>query len=177
MKPFLLAMFGTSGSGKTTIGTRLDNYFKETGERKVQFIDGDAFRNRCDNIFGYTKEERGKVSKALNATVSYLLENNISVITAGVGAYKEQRRERRNAFPENFIECYVKCSFEECCRRDPKGYYKKFMSGELKNFNVSKVDFEEPENNEILVDTEILTPEQSVAKILEYIHSWEKEAE
>ena len=172
-KPFLLYLIGTSGSGKTTIGTRLNEYFKEhQNGRKVQFIDGDDIRARFGGMFGYTREERMKCNQATRTVAEYLLENDISVILTGVVAYEEMRKQIRKQFGDRYIQCYVKCSLEECMRRDPKGYYKKFKEGNMNNLNGANDTYETPLHNEIVVDTEKLSVEESVKHILEYLPKW-----
>ncbi len=172
--PFFLYLIGTSGSGKSTIGTYLNRYFSQHNNTKVQFIDGDELRERFGNMFGYTKEERLRCNQAARVVVQYLLENDISVILTGVVAYEEMRQKIRNQFGNNYIQCYIKCSFEECCRRDPKGYYKKYKQGQMKNLNGADDPYEKPLYNEIVVDTEKLTVEESASKILNFLEQWKK---
>ena len=172
MKPFLLYLIGTSGSGKTTLGIRINEYYKKQNGRKVQFIDGDDIRARFGGMFGYTREERMKCNQATRTVAEYLLENDISVILTGVVAYEEMRSRIRQQFGDKYIQCYVKCSLEECMRRDPKGYYKKYKEGNMRNLNGANDTYETPLHNEIVVDTEELSVEGSVEHILDYLSRW-----
>lgn len=173
-KPFLILMCGTSGSGKTTIGTGLEKYLKEKYDLKVQLLDGDDYRSRCSGAFGYTEDERIKLDYAFNTTISYLFENGISVIESAVNGNRDRRKRKREKFGEQYIQCYVKCSFEECLRRDPKGYYKKYVNGEMENFNVVGKGFDVPEDSEIVVDTEKMSPDEAVKTIGDFIENWLK---
>ena len=65
-----------------------------------------------------------------------------------------------------FVEVYVKASVEACIKRDPKGMYKKAIDGEIKDFTGISAKYEVPENPDIVIDTEKLTVEQSVAAII-----------
>lgn len=49
-----------------------------------------------------------------------------------------------------FNEIYVKCSIEECARRDRKGYYKRALASKLGNFVGFDIDFEKPMCSEIV---------------------------
>ncbi|RKY11197.1 MAG: adenylyl-sulfate kinase, partial [Planctomycetota bacterium] len=58
---------------------------------------------------------------------------------------------------------------DECKRRDVKGLYKKAMAGEIKEFTGVDDPYEEPEQPEIIVDTDHQTIEQSVSQIMDYL--------
>jgi len=51
--------------------------------------------------------------------------------------------------------------------RDVKGMYKKALAGEIKNFTGGDDPYEEPENPELVLDTDRETVEESVQKVLE----------
>jgi len=73
-------------------------------------------------------------------------------------------------FPDGlFSEVYVKCDIEECKRRDPKGMYNKALAGEILNFTGISAPYEEPEDAELVVDTEkdsIISCVDKVCKII-----------
>ena len=54
-----------------------------------------------------------------------------------------------------------------CMERDVKGMYKKALAGEIKNFTGVDDPYEEPENPELVLDTDRETVEESVQKVLE----------
>ena len=110
-----------------------------------------------------------KCNRVVRVVVNYLIDNQISVILAQVAPYKEMRQKVREQFGERYIEVYVKCSLEECARRDVKGYYKKFRDGEISNLNGANDVYEIPDNYDILVDTEQETVEGCVEKIVDYL--------
>jgi adenylylsulfate kinase len=68
-----------------------------------------------------------------------------------------------------FIEIYVKCSVEECERRDPKGLYKKARAGVIPDFTGISAPYEEPVNPEIVIDTENISVEEAVQQIVTYL--------
>ncbi|HEV3475492.1 MAG TPA: adenylyl-sulfate kinase, partial [Actinomycetota bacterium] len=57
-------------------------------------------------------------------------------------------------------------SVEECARRDVKGLYEKAMKGEISNFTGVNDPYEPPENPELVLDTETLSPEECVARLV-----------
>ncbi len=168
-KTFMMYLIGRSGSGKTTIANALEKKLRERGNRNLQVIDGDVIRQQFGDIFGYTYEERMKCNQAVRVVVKYLLENGISVILAQVAAYEEMRTKVRGAFEREYIEVYIKCSYEECARRDVKGYYKKQQNGELQNLNGANDVYEIPENSDVVIDTEKESIKNAVERIISYL--------
>lgn len=168
-KKFMMYMVGRSGSGKTTLAKALAEELRGRGARYLQVIDGDVIREQFGSIFGYTYEERMRCNQAVRVVVQYLMDNGISVILSQVAAYEEMRRKVREQFEKDYIEVYVKCSYEECARRDVKGYYKMQKNGEMKNLNGADDIYEVPQNSDIVVDTEVETISEAVQKIVSYL--------
>lgn len=166
MKPFLMYIVGISGSGKTTIATKLTEELKNRGMNNLQFIDGDVIRDELDGVFGYTYEERMKNNKTVCVVCSYLTRNNINVILAQVGGYQAMRDQVKMNAGGEYIEVYVKCSIEECERRDVKGYYRKVKDGAMENLNGKNISFETPINSDLVIDTEQFTIDEAVNRII-----------
>lgn len=165
----MIYIIGMSGSGKTTIANALAERLKKFSSYQLQVIDGDIIRQQFGNIFGYTYEERMKCNQAVRVVVKYLLNNGISVILSQVAAYKEMRSKVRAEFGGAYIEIYVKCSYEERAKRDVKGYYKRYQSGEMQNLNGVNDIYEIPESSDIVIDTENETIEEAIHKIISYL--------
>ena len=70
---------------------------------------------------------------------------------------------------DQYHEVYIRTRIEECERRDPKGHYKRARSGQLPGFTGISAPFEEPENPDVVIDTESLTVEQAVKKLVDYV--------
>lgn len=170
-RTFLIYLIGISGSGKTTIATALSQKLKEYN-LKHQLIDGDVIRSELGDIFGFTFEERMKCNQVVRTVTKYLLKNDIPVILAQVGAYQLMRDYVHEVGGDDYIEVYVKCSVEECIRRDVKGYYKDPTKKLTKNFNGVYDVFEEPLNCNIIIDTEHMSINESVDKIIGYLKTF-----
>jgi adenylylsulfate kinase len=56
-----------------------------------------------------------------------------------------------------------------CRRRDPKRLYEKAESGEIAEFTGVTSPYEEPQNPEITIETDIMSVEESVARIKQYL--------
>ena len=137
--------------------------------QKLQVIDGDVIRKQFGNIFGFTYEERMRCNQAVRVVVQYLLDNGISVILSQVAAYEEMRQKVSEQFEKDYIEVYIKCSYEECARRDVKGYYRMQKNGEMQNLNGADDIYEIPKNSDIVIDTEMENVSDAVEKIVLYL--------
>lgn len=169
-KKFMMYLVGLSGSGKTTIANALAKELKRRNAGcRLQLIDGDVIRGQFGDIFGYTYEERMRCNQAVRVVVQYLLDNDVSVILAQVAAYDKMRKKVREQFGDEYIEVYIKCSQEECARRDVKGYYQKQRNGEMQNLNGTDDVYEVPRDSHIVIDTEKETVVGAVEKIILYL--------
>lgn len=73
--------------------------------------------------------------------------------------------------PGEFLEVFVDAPLEMAEKRDPKGLYKKARRGEIKHFTGIDSPYETPENAELHLKTEELTPEQGAKSILERLEA------
>ena len=66
-----------------------------------------------------------------------------------------------------FVEVYVHATVEELAEnRDPKGLYKKALAGEITGFTGVDDPYEPPEDPELVLDTMVETPEESLRRTL-----------
>ena len=162
---------GMPGSGKTTIAKVLYPKLKELGF-KAEILDGDNVRKELSPELGFTKQDREIHARRVVYLCKLLSRNGVISIVCLISPYREFRRYARsevnnvNNNNNNFYEVYVKCSLEACMKRDPKGLYKKALSGEIKDLTGLQDPYEEPENPEVIVDTERQTLEECVNVIL-----------
>jgi adenylylsulfate kinase len=155
---------GLSGSGKTTIATRVHQELARRGT-EVEYIDGDALREVFPNT-GFTRAEREEHLRRTGYMASRLAAHGVTVVASFVSPYRESRDFVRALCP-GFMEIYVSTPLEECERRDVKGLYARARRGEIRNFTGIDDPFEVPERPELVIDTRTFTVERSVAAVLE----------
>ncbi|MFH1575617.1 MAG: adenylyl-sulfate kinase [Candidatus Nealsonbacteria bacterium] len=161
---FTLWFTGLPSSGKSTLANAVAEALKKRGI-PVEKIDGDLFRQTISKDLGFTPEDIQK-NDARAVFVSQLLtRNGIATLTSFVSPYRKDREKAREKIG-NFIEVYVKCPLEECIKRDPKGNYKKALDGEIPNFIGLSSPYEEPENPDIVVETDKESIIQCTQKII-----------
>ncbi|RCW50870.1 adenylyl-sulfate kinase [Paenibacillus prosopidis] len=158
---------GLSGAGKTTISRLVETKLIESGIR-VEAFDGDVVRRNLTADLGFSKEDRQKNIERVAFVAKLLTRNDVIVLASFISPYRQMRDYCRQEIG-SFIEVFVKCSLAECIRRDVKGLYKKALNGEIPGFTGISDPFEEPDNPDIALDTEIEEPVESAAKIIEYL--------
>lgn len=164
---FALWFTGLSGSGKTTIAHLVGPELDARGAI-VEYLDGDTVRTHLSKGLGFSKEDRDANIERIGWVASRLVRHGAAVICAAISPYTETRATARELVEEfgPFVEVYVKASVEECARRDVKGLYEKAFAGEIKGFTGVDDPYEEPENAEIVIDTEELSPEESAREVV-----------
>jgi len=167
-KGFTLWFTGLSGAGKTTISGHLEKELRARGS-KLEILDGDIVRENLSKGLGFSKEDRDTNVRRIAFVADLLSRNGVPVITAAISPYREIRDEARQLMGDRFVEVFVKASVDTCAERDVKGLYAKAFSGEIKEFTGVSDPYEEPENPEVVCDTESESAEESAQKLLAYL--------
>lgn len=150
-----LWLMGRPGAGKTTIA-------KAFYKRNINYslFDNDIFRNG-NNDFSVL----GRCKNILDVVKYHLTNKTDNIIFTFITPFNFMRDFIKVVIPDIKI-VYVYASFEECKIRDPKGMYKKALNGKIKNFTGIDSPFQEPENPDLILNTEKFTVDECV-KILE----------
>jgi len=160
---------GLSASGKSTIAHRLEKKLFEEKVRAYVF-DGDNIRHGLNANLGFSNDDRKENIRRIVEVAKLFVDAGIVTLAAFITPFREQRAYLRNQFRGmKYLEVYVKCDLEECMRRDPKGLYEKARAGLIKNYTGVSSPFEEPSHSDITLDTCLLSPDESVSRLLEYI--------
>jgi adenylyl-sulfate kinase len=167
VRGFTLWFTGLSGSGKTTVADRVAKILDERGYM-VQRLDGDIVRKSLTRDLGFSKEDRDKNIERVTFVAELLTKHGVAALVSFISPYREVRARSRAQIGE-FIEVFVKCSLDECMRRDVKGMYKKAIAGEIKEFTGISDPYEEPLEPEITIETDKETVDESVANIIKYL--------
>lgn len=166
-KGVVLWFTGLSGAGKTTICSMLETVLRKRGEQ-VEMLDGDLFRKNLSNDIGYSESERFKNIERAVLVSKLLSRNGIVVLASFITPYQKMRDYCRSEL-HDYVEVYVKCSLEECIRRDVKGLYSKALKGDIQLFTGISDPFEEPVQPDLIVDTEKNQLNEIVERVINYL--------
>lgn len=159
----IIWLTGLSGAGKSTIAYAL--------QKKIMssvVLDGDSLR-KCF-VVGFSESDRRQYLKSISALALEFQSQGITVICSLISPY----RDIRNEFKQNtgVIEVYVKASLDCCIKRDVKGLYAKALRGEIENFTGISAPYEEPTTPHLVIDTEVMSIDDSVDLILYYLFKY-----
>jgi adenylyl-sulfate kinase len=162
---FTVWFTGLSGSGKSTIAEMLFHEFQARG-LQTEILDGDVVRQNLSKGLGFSKEDRDLNIRRIGFVANLLTRNGVATICCPISPYKETRDAVRAEIGA-FVEIYVYATVEEiAANRDPKGLYKKALAGEITGFTGVDDPYEAPESPEIVADTMVESPEESLRTVL-----------
>ena len=157
-------MTGLSGAGKSTLASLLTQELSLRGVH-VECLDGDEVRKNLSHGLGFVREDRDRNVRRIGYVSRMVARSGSCAITAAISPYRALRDEIRSK-TENFVEVYCECPLDVLTERDPKGLYKRAFAGEIKNFTGVDDPYEAPENPEVLVRTDLTSPEQCIQEII-----------
>lgn len=169
-KSCILWFTGLSGSGKSTLAHKVEEILFEMDIR-TYVLDGDNIRMGLNKNLGFSKEDREENIRRIAEVAKLFVDAGIIVLTAFISPYRKDRNLARSLVEkEEFVEIYVKCPLEVCEKRDVKGLYEKARKGIIKQFTGIDDPYEEPENPEIVIETDKQTLEESANKVVSYLN-------
>lgn len=145
-------LIGMSGAGKTAIGRELWRQLKLARPATV-FLDGDEIREVFADDLGFTLEDRRANAGRICRLCRLLDRQGVDVVCSILSLFPESRAWNR-AHLTDYFEVYVRVSFEELVRRDPKGLYRRALAGEARNVVGVDIPFVPPEDPDLVLDNE-----------------------
>lgn len=168
-KSAILWFTGFSGAGKSSLSVAVEKELHKRGIR-TYVLDGDNIRHGLNCNLGFTPEDRTENIRRIGEVSKLFVDAGVMTLTAFISPYRGDRdMVRAMVSREEFVEIYVKCSLQECEKRDPKGLYKKARNGEIKGFTGIDAPYEAPEQPELIVETDQESLTESVARVLNYL--------
>jgi adenylylsulfate kinase len=164
-KSGFVLLTGLSASGKSTIAHHVERELFDDGIH-AYVLDGDNIRHGLNSNLTFSREDRKENLRRIVEVSKLFVDAGIIVFGAFIFPYSEDREYIKKRFEgDNFLEIYVKCSIELCEKRDPKGQYQKARAGIIKNYTGISSPYEEPQNPDLVIDTEVADIENSVRMI------------
>lgn len=160
---------GLSGSGKSTIAIALERELHKRG-LLCRILDGDNIRSGINNNLGFSPADRLENIRRIAEVSKLFIDSGIITIAAFISPNNEVRELASSIIgKEDFMEVFIDTPLVVCESRDVKGLYAKARKGEIKEFTGISSPFEAPENPALVLDTSVLSVEESIHKLLAMI--------
>ena len=157
-------IMGPTSSGKTTVARALAGRLRDLG-LPVLHYDGDEVRDFFGPALGFAPEDRQRVVQTICHLANKARQAGIWVVVSALTAHP-QARELVHASVERLLVASIRCPIEECCRRDPKGLYRKAKDGEIDTLIGFNSCYEPPTRFDIELDTLAEGPEELAGRVL-----------
>lgn len=165
-KAAVLWFTGLSGSGKSTIAKKLEQRLFADGMHTM-YLDGDNLRHGLNGDLGFSSADRQENIRRAGELAKLSFAHGNITLACFISPFTADRRFARQLVPDGrFLEIYVKCDLEVVKRRDTKGLYAKALAGEIPDFTGISSPYEEPDNAELIVETDIHSVDDIVEQIL-----------
>jgi adenylylsulfate kinase-like enzyme len=164
---------GLSGAGKSTLARELVRVLRDEG-RAVVMLDGDDLREvlalgTMDSSH-YSRDQRVELALRYSRLCRYLAEQGFIVVIATISMFAEVHSWNRSHLP-GYLEVYIKVPTDELRKRDPKGIYRRFDSGEISNVAGLDLQIDEPQSPDVLYEPSagdsVLTTATKLFELLE----------
>ena len=168
-KSVVIWFTGLSGSGKSTLAHSVEEKLHNLGCR-TYVLDGDNVRHGLSSNLSFSDDDRKENIRRIGEAAKLMMESGVIAMTAFISPFKKDRNLVRQLLPQgDFIEIYCNTSLEACESRDVKGLYKRARAGEIKNYTGIDSPYEEPDDPELVIDTESESLEESVTKVINFL--------
>lgn len=157
---------GLPGSGKSTTAHEVEHQLFALG-CQAYVLDGDNIRHGLSADLGFSPEDRNEHLRRI-AELSHLVhDSGMIVLCAFVSPTRASRDKVRALIPEGtFFEVYCRCPISVCAERDPKGFYAKARSGQIKDYTGVSAPYEEPRAAELVLDTATQPVDRCAADVI-----------
>ncbi len=161
---------GLSGSGKSTLAHAVEQELHKLGCHTFVF-DGDNVRHGLCGDLGFTEEDRTENIRRIGQMSRLFVDAGVLALTAFISPFNVDRQRVRMMVENDsdFIEIYCRCPLNVCEDRDVKGLYKRARKGEISNFTGISSPYEEPENADLIVDTDQMRLSDCVNQVVELL--------
>jgi adenylylsulfate kinase len=139
---------------------------------RTYVLDGDNVRTGLNKDLGFSAEDREENIRRIGQVAKLFVDAGLVALTAFISPYKKDRAAVRGLVgSDEFVEIYVKCPLEICEQRDVKGLYEKARRGVIRQFTGIDDPYEEPENPEIILETDKVSLGECVEEILNFLEA------
>lgn len=158
---------GLGRSGKTTLARGIAEYLRSDHQR-VEILDETEIRRSLGGSFGYSREERSRVSRILCTMAKLLTKNDVIAIVPATTALQECRDFNRSELP-SYLEIQLDCPLDVCMERDQTQGYRRALQGDLDHFVGVDTVYEISRDFDLCIDTALQSEAESLSQAIGFL--------
>ncbi|MBD3179992.1 MAG: adenylyl-sulfate kinase [Candidatus Latescibacteria bacterium] len=166
IEPFVVWITGLSGSGKTEVARIVTEKLREM-KINADHLDGETIRDIFPRT-GFSRDEVTRHIERVGLLASRLEKNGVFVVASFISPFSESREFVRSLC-NNFIEIHLATPMEYCEKLDHNNLYSRARAGEIRNLAGVDVEYEAPEDPDLILDISRDGIEQTARKVNFYL--------
>jgi adenylylsulfate kinase len=166
---FAIWITGLPASGKSVLTAALVKYLSARGVQNV-VLESDVMRKVFSGESHYDEKDRDYFYSSIAFIGRVLADNGIAVIFDATANKRSYRDRARREIPR-FLEVYVDTPLEVSIQRDPKGIYRRALSGEATNVPGVQAVYEAPLKPDTVVHGDRDNPDDAARRIVEVLEA------
>lgn len=167
--PRVIWLTGLSGAGKSTIANAIETRL-HARDNHTYILDGDNVRHGLNKDLGFSDQDRVENIRRVAEVARLMADAGLIVIVAFISPFRVDRDLARNLMSDGeFVEVFIDTPLQECIRRDPKGLYRKALTGGIAHFTGVNSTYEPPLNAEITLKTMEAGPDELAMRVIDYL--------
>jgi bifunctional enzyme CysN/CysC len=169
--PVTVLLVGLTGSGKSRIAYGLERWLWDEG-RAVTVLYGQNMRQGLNRDLGFTADDRSENLRRSAEVAKLLNDAGVITIAAFVAPHESVREKAKQLIGrDRVLEVYCTAPMEVLRARDQSGAYRLADEGRIAQMPGVTAAFEEPKNPDIVLETDRISVDQSVSRIIELMKS------
>ena len=165
--PATVLLVGMTGSGKSRIAYSLERRLWDEG-RAVTVLYGQNMRQGLNRDLGFTADDRSENLRRSAEVAKLMNDAGIITIAAFVAPHEAVREKAKQVIGrDRVLEVYCAAPMDVLRSRDQSGAYKLADEGKIAQMPGVTAAFEEPKTPDLVLQTEKLSVEDCVSRIIE----------
>ncbi len=159
---------GRPNAGKSTLAVLLRERLRERGLDPA-LLDGNELRQWLSSELGFSERDREIHVSRATTLAGLLNRHGVWTIVGIIAPFRSIRKRIREILGPSLVLVYLRCPVEVCALRDTKDLYRAALSGQIENFTGISSPYEEPEDPDLVLDTESMSAEQSCQLVIDWL--------
>ena len=170
-KPVTVLITGLTASGKSTIATALERRLFDAG-RAATVLYGQNMRQGLNRDLGFTADDRSENLRRSAEVAKLMNDAGIITIAAFVAPHEAVRERAKQLIGrDRVLEIHCTAPMDVLRSRDQSGAYRLADEGKIAQMPGVTATFEEPKSPDLVLQTDQISIDQSVERIIELMKS------